>query len=188
MIKRLFVMMAALFSLLAVAPAVLAENVHVLMSTSAGDIELSLDKDKAPISVANFVKYASSGYYNGTVFHRVIPGFMAQAGGFTADMEQKKPEAPIKNEADNGLKNTRGTIAMARTSDKDSATSQFFINVADNNFLDHSSSDFGYAVFGKVEKGMDVVDSITKVKTGTQGPYQDVPVTAVVIKSVKVLP
>lgn len=188
MVKRLLITMTTLFSLLAIAPAVLAENVQVLISTSMGDIELSLDKDKAPVSVANFIKYAKSGYYNGTVFHRVIPGFMAQGGGFTADMEQKKPDAPIKNEADNSLKNTRGTIAMARTSDKDSATSQFFINVADNEFLDHSSRDFGYAVFGKVEKGMDVVDNITKVKTGTKGPYQDVPVTAVMIKSVKVLP
>ncbi len=124
----------------------------MLLTTSAGNIELELNSQKAPVSVKNFVDYVNSGFYNNTTFHRVIPGFMIQGGGFNEQMQQKKPNPPIKNEADNGLRNTRGTIAMARTADKDSATSQFFINVADNAFLDHGQRDFGYAVFGKVVK------------------------------------
>mgnify|MGYP001781031352 CR=1 FL=1 len=151
-------------------------------------IELELDKQKAPVSVQNFVDYVNSGFYNNTTFHRVIPGFMIQGGGFTEQMQQKKPNPPIKNEADNGLRNTRGTIAMARTADKDSATSQFFINVADNAFLDHGQRDFGYAVFGKVVKGMDVADKISQVPTHDVGPYQNVPSKPVVILSAKVLP
>lgn len=147
-----------------------------------------LDKQKAPVSVQNFVDYVNSGFYNNTTFHRVIPGFMIQGGGFTEQMQQKKPNPPIKNEADNGLRNTRGTIAMARTADKDSATSQFFINVADNAFLDHGQRDFGYAVFGKVVKGMDVADKISQVPTHDVGPYQNVPSKPVVILSAKVLP
>ncbi len=161
----------------------------VKMDTDLGTMELELDEKKAPATVANFVDYARGGHYNGTVFHRVIDGFMIQGGGFTADMEQKPTKAPIRNEAMNGLRNERGTIAMARTMVVDSATSQFFINLVDNAFLDFRNptpSGFGYAVFGKVVKGMDVVDKIAKVKTGSRGMHQDVPVQAVAIKSVTV--
>ena len=159
------------------------------IETSLGSIELRLDAAKAPISVSNFVQYAKSGHYDGTVFHRVIDGFMIQGGGFTADMAQKPTRPPIRNEAANGLKNARGTIAMARTMVVDSATSQFFINLKDNAFLDYRSPDprgFGYAVFGQVTKGMDVVDKIAKVKTGNRGYMGDVPVEAVLIKKVTV--
>ncbi|BAE75578.1 Peptidyl-prolyl cis-trans isomerase A precursor [Sodalis glossinidius str. 'morsitans'] len=165
-----------------------AQDSHVLLTTSAGNIELELDSAKAPVSVNNFVQYVNSGFYNNTIFHRVIPGFMIQGGGFNQDMSQKPTQAPIKNEADNGLRNTRGTIAMARTADKDSATSQFFINVADNAFLDHGQRDFGYAVFGKVVKGIEVADKIAQVPTKNEGPYQNVPVEPIVILSAKVLP
>ena len=189
MFKRTLVTVTALLSLTALSPAALAAaQQHVLLTTSAGNIEVELDSAKAPVSVKNFVDYAQSGYYNNTIFHRVIPGFMIQGGGFTTDMQQKQTKAPIKNEADNGLRNLRGTIAMARTSEKDSATSQFFFNVADNAFLDHGQRDFGYAVFGKVIKGMDVVDKIAQVKTDNVGPYQNVPTSPVVILSAKVLP
>lgn len=165
-----------------------AKAVKVTMETSKGTIELELDGGKAPISVANFVKYAKKGHYDGTIFHRVIPGFMVQGGGFQASMSEKKEtEAPIQNEAKNGLKNARGTIAMARTSDPHSATSQFFINVADNAGLDYPSRDgWGYAVFGKVTKGLDVVDAIVGVPTTQKGPHGDVPVEPITIKSVKV--
>ena len=159
------------------------------IETSEGTIVLSLDEAKAPVTVGNFAEYAKAGHYDGTIFHRVIAGFMIQGGGFTAGMEQKNTRPPIKNEAANGLKNKRGTIAMARTMVVDSATSQFFINLVDNDFLDYRGPDprtFGYAVFGKVTSGMEVVDKIGKVKTGSVGPFQDVPRTAVVIKSVKV--
>ncbi|WP_032320411.1 peptidylprolyl isomerase A, partial [Shigella flexneri] len=177
MFKSTLAAMAAVFALSALSalsPAAMAAkgDPHVLLTTSAGNIELELDKQKAPVSVQNFVDYVNSGFYNNTTFHRVIPGFMIQGGGFTEQMQQKKPNPPIKNEADNGLRNTRGTIAMARTADKDSATSQFFINVADNAFLDHGQRDFGYAVFGKVVKGMDVADKISQVPTHDVGPYQ----------------
>ena len=165
-----------------------ADKPHVLLNTSQGAIEIELEADKAPISVKNFLAYVDSGYYNGTIFHRVIPNFMVQGGGFTPDMQQKATQPPIKNEADNGLRNTRGTIAMARTADKDSATSQFFINIADNAFLDHGQRDFGYAVFGKVVKGMDVADKISQVQTHDVGPYQNVPSKPIVILSAKVLP
>ncbi|MBN3238802.1 peptidylprolyl isomerase A [Pectobacterium versatile] len=190
MFKRTLVAAAALISLTAFSPAFAASDAttRVLLTTSAGNIELSLDNQKAPVSVKNFVEYVNNGFYNGTTFHRVIPGFMVQGGGFSGEMSQKATNAPIKNEADNGLRNQRGTIAMARTSDKDSATSQFFINVADNAFLDHGQRDFGYAVFGKVVKGMDVVDKISQVPTKNVGPYQNVPTTPVVIQSAKVLP
>ncbi|MGC6389093.1 peptidylprolyl isomerase A [Ewingella sp. S1.OA.A_B6] len=189
MFKRTLVTFTALLSLAAISPAALAAaQQHVLLTTSAGNIEVELDSAKAPVSVKNFVDYAQSGYYNNTIFHRVIPGFMIQGGGFTADMQQKKTNAPIVNEADNGLRNLRGTVAMARTAEKDSATGQFFFNVADNAFLDHGQRDFGYAVFGKVIKGMDVVDKIAQVKTDNVGPYQNVPTTPVVILSAKVLP
>lgn len=188
MFKRTLVALTALLSLTAITPAFAAGQTHVMLTTSAGNIELELDSAKAPVSVKNFVDYAQSGYYNNTIFHRVIPGFMVQGGGFTADMQQKSTQAPIKNEADNGLRNLRGTISMARTADKDSATSQFFLNVADNAFLDHGQRDFGYAVFGKVVKGMDVVDKISQAPTGNVGPYQNVPSKPIVILSAKVLP
>jgi cyclophilin family peptidyl-prolyl cis-trans isomerase len=164
-----------------------AKPVKVTLETSKGAIELELDAAKAPISVANFVSYAKKGHYDGTIFHRVIPDFMVQGGGFTPDMAQKKTDPGIKNESQNGLKNSRGTIAMARTSDPNSATSQFFINVKDNGNLDYPSFDgYGYAVFGKVTKGMDVVDAIVSVPTTTKGPYSDVPVDPILIKSVKI--
>ena len=159
------------------------------IETNLGNIELELDEKKAPITVKNFAGYAKSGHYNDTIFHRVINGFMIQGGGFTADMNQKPTKDPIRNEAMNGLKNERGTIAMARTMVVDSATSQFFINLVDNSFLDFrnpSPQGFGYAVFGKVTKGMEVVDQIAKVRTGGRGMHQDVPVEAVVIKKVTV--
>ena len=157
----------------------------IILSTSAGDITLELDAAKAPVTVKNFLAYVDAGFYDGTIFHRVIPDFMIQCGGFTADMQQKKTNAPIKNEADNGLTNDPYTIAMARTSDINSATSQFFINLADNAFLDHGKRDFGYAVFGKVVKGTEVVDKIAGVKTGRSGGHADVPLTAVTITSAR---
>ena len=166
-----------------------AGMVNVTMVTNKGVIKLELDGEKAPVTVENFVTYARAGHYDGTVFHRVIPGFMIQGGGFDGNMNQKSTNPPIKIEADNGLKNTRGTVAMARTSDPNSATSQFFINVADNGFLDHQSptpQGWGYAVFGKVTGGMDVVESIEKVKTGNSGGHQNVPLEDVVIEKVTV--
>ena len=159
------------------------------METSMGTITLELDDAKAPETVANFVQYAKDGHYDGTIFHRVIDGFMIQGGGFTKDMNQKTTREPIRNEAMNGLKNLRGTIAMARTMVVDSATSQFFINLVDNAFLDFQNptpQGFGYAVFGRVTDGMDVVDQIARVKTGFAGPHQNVPDEAIVIKKVAV--
>lgn len=161
---------------------------HVLLTTSMGEIELELRADKAPISVQNFLSYVDSGYYDNTVFHRVIPNFMIQGGGFTADLEQKKTQAPIKNEADNGLLNRRGSVAMARTGVVDSATSQFFINSKDNDFLNNGARDFGYAVFATVVKGMDVVDRISDVRTGNLHGFQDVPLKPVLILSARRLP
>ena len=155
-------------------------NPVVLIKTSKGDIKVELYKEKAPISVENFLSYVNDGYYNGTIFHRVIKNFMIQGGGFTADMKQKSPKDPIKNEAKNGLSNSKGTLAMARTAVVDSATSQFFINHADNKFLDHGTRDYGYAVFGKVIEGMDIVDKIAIVPTG----HQDVPTETVTIESI----
>lgn len=166
-----------------------AADVQVVMDTSKGTIELALDPGMAPKTVENFVAYAKAGFYNGTIFHRVIPGFMVQGGGFSPAMEQRPTRDPIQNEAGNGLKNKRGTIAMARTGDPHSATSQFFINVADNGMLDFTSpegSGWGYAVFGKVTKGMDVVDAIVGVPTTTVGPYADVPEAAIEIRKVEV--
>lgn len=163
---------------------------RVLLSTSSGDITLELDAVKAPASTSNFLSYVESGFFDGTIFHRVIPGFMIQGGGFTAEMDQKPTESSILNEAGNGLKNNRGTIAMARTSNPHSATSQFFINLADNGFLNHtaeSAQGWGYAVFGKVVAGMDVVDVIAAVATGTHGPHADVPREPVAITKVTVL-
>ncbi len=160
--------------------------VTLRMETSLGDITLELYPDKAPDSVANFVQYAKDGHFNGLVFHRVIKGFMIQGGGYDAEFNQRKTRAPIKNEAANGLKNVRGAIAMARTSDPHSASSQFFIVHKDSSFLDYPGQDgWGYAVFGKVSAGMDVVDKIAETQTGPLRPFgRDVPVTAVVIKSV----
>src|SRR5579872_1170759 len=157
----------------------------IILSTSLGDITLELDEAKAPLTIENFLAYVDAGFYDCTIFHRVIPDFMIQGGGFTQDMQQKKTNSPVKNEADNGLSNEPYTVAMARTSDINSATSQFFINLADNVFLDHGKRDFGYAVFGKVTKGTEVVDKIAGVKTGRSGGHGDVPVSAVVINSVK---
>lgn len=188
MLKRFFVTLVTACTLTTTSLAMAATGeTFVKLVTSEGNIELSLDNKKAPITTKNFIKYVEDGYYNGTTFHRVIPGFMIQGGGFTADLQQKQTREPIKNEADNGLRNLKGTIAMARTSDKDSATSQFFINVADNAFLDHGQRDFGYAVFGKVVKGMDVVDKISQVQTRNIGPYQNVPVKTVTILSAEVV-
>lgn len=159
----------------------------VLMATSKGNIRIELDAQNAPITTKNFLDYANDGHYDGLIFHRVIPGFMIQGGGMDEQMKEKTGKAPIKNEAANGLKNKLGTIAMARTNVVDSATSQFFINVKDNEFLNHRSlspAEYGYAVFGQVIEGLDVVQSIEKVKTGGSGHHDDVPVEAVVIKSV----
>jgi peptidyl-prolyl cis-trans isomerase B (cyclophilin B) len=163
--------------------------VTVHMQTNQGTIVLELDAEKAPKTVANFLEYARLGFYDGTIFHRVIPGFMIQGGGFTPGMTQKSTRAPIKNEADNGLKNDLGTIAMARTSDPNSASSQFFINAKDNGFLNHTAptaQGWGYAVFGKVVNGMDVVKAIEAVDTTTRGGHQDVPADDVIIEKVSV--
>ena len=160
-----------------------------IMDTSLGTITLELNEEKAPETVKNFVEYAKSGHYDGTIFHRVIDGFMIQGGGFDKSMDQKETRAPIRNEAMNGLKNDRGTIAMARTMIVDSATSQFFINLVDNDFLDFQSptpQGFGYAVFGAVTDGLEVVDAIAKVSTGFAGPHQNVPEEPVVIRKVTV--
>ena len=160
------------------------------MTTSHGDIEIELYPEDAPITVKNFLEYIESGFFDGTIFHRVIPGFVLQGGGFTADMNQKETSAPITNEADNGLKNTVGTLSMARTPNPDSATSQFFVNLVDNAFLDFSAKTqqgWGYAVFAKVTSGMDVVQSIAGVATGNVGGHGDVPLEAVVIEKVEVM-
>jgi cyclophilin family peptidyl-prolyl cis-trans isomerase len=158
----------------------------VRFETSLGDFTLELDADKAPVTVANFLAYVDEGFFDGLIFHRVIPGFMIQGGGFTPDMEQKKNKAPIKNEATNGLQNKRGTIAMARTNVVDSATAQFFINLADNGFLDHEGpANYGYAVFGRVVDGLDTIDRIAKERTGRTKGHDDVPATPVVINAAK---
>jgi peptidyl-prolyl cis-trans isomerase B (cyclophilin B) len=159
----------------------------ITLHTNHGDIQLQLDFDNAPKTAENFQEYATSGHYDGTIFHRVIDGFMIQGGGFDADMQQKSTRDPIENEADNGLKNNRGTIAMARTSDPHSASAQFFINVKDNNFLNHSGKSmdgWGYCVFGEVVAGMDVVDKIKAVETGNRMGHSDVPLDTVIIEKV----
>lgn len=161
----------------------------ITLHTNHGDIVIELDFDKAPKTAANFKQYAEEGFYDDTIFHRVIDGFMIQGGGMTEDMEQKATRDPIENEADNGLKNVKGSLAMARTNDPHSATAQFFINVKDNSFLNHSgknSQGWGYCVFGKVTDGMDVVEKIKNVKTGTKGFHQDVPQEPVIIEKVTV--
>ena len=168
------------------------DHPRVLIQTTQGDIVLELDRKRAPATVENFLRYVREGFYDGTIFHRVINGFMIQGGGFTPDFQRKQTYAPIKNEADNGLKNKRGTIAMARTRNPHSATAQFFINVADNKFLDHTRptvNGWGYTVFGKVVEGMETVDRIRKLPTGPGGPFpKDVPRKAVVIEKVSLLP
>ncbi|KHF75543.1 Peptidyl-prolyl cis-trans isomerase PpiA precursor [Acinetobacter sp. neg1] len=181
MMKKLFITTS-----LILASGHLFANTMVDMKTSMGNIEIELFDDKAPVSAKNFESYVKSNFYTGTIFHRVIPGFMVQGGGLEANMIEKSTKAPIVNEASNGLKNTRGTLAMARTSDPNSASSQFFINVADNNFLNKSPMDAGYAVFGKVTKGMDIVDKIVSVPTGNYGMHQNVPKQPVKILSVQI--
>ncbi len=163
---------------------------HVLMTTTVGPMMLELDADNAPKTVENFLAYVADGFYDDTIFHRVIDNFMIQGGGFTADMQQKPTQAPIENEANNGLKNQLGTIAMARTQDPHSATAQFFINVQDNDFLNHtgeSMQGWGYAVFGKVTDGEDVLDKIRAVQTGSQAGHQDVPTEPIIIESVAII-
>jgi peptidyl-prolyl cis-trans isomerase A (cyclophilin A) len=157
----------------------------IRFETSLGDFTIELFEKEAPVSVANFTRYIEDGFFDGTIFHRIVPGFVIQGGGFTEDMTQKTTKPPIKNEADNGLKNKRGTLSMARTNDINSATSQFFVNLKDNDFLDNSRGNFGYAVFAKVTEGMDVVDKIAAVETGRKRSFDDVPVEAVTMKSVR---
>jgi peptidyl-prolyl cis-trans isomerase B (cyclophilin B) len=162
----------------------------VKLSTTLGDITIQLNTEKAPLSVKNFLTYVKEGFYDGTIFHRVIPDFMAQGGGMDINFKEKKNHSPIKNEADNGLKNKRGTLAMARTSSPDSATSQFFINYKDSSFLDHTSptpQGWGYAVFGEVIEGMDIVDAMAKQATGSRGGHQDVPKENIIINKAEVI-
>jgi len=162
----------------------------VKLTTSLGDVIIQLNTEKAPISSANFLTYVNEGFYNGTIFHRIIPGFMAQGGGFDTDFNQKAVHDPIKNEADNGLPNKRGTLAMARTNAPDSATAQFFINYKDNAFLNHTSptaSGWGYAVFAEVIEGMDIIDAMAKEATGNRGGHQDVPKTDIIIEKAEIL-
>ena len=184
---------AIAFAIAVVAAPSFAQQVE--MRTNQGLITIELYGDKAPVTVANFMQYVKDGFFNGTIFHRVIDGLMIQGGGFTRDMQEKRARAPIKNEADIGIKaglrNTTGTLAMARTPNPDSASAQFFINLKDNDFLNHSAptpSGWGYAVFGKVTKGMDVVEKIARVDTGSAGPHQNVPRVPVLIESVVILP
>ena len=164
-------------------------TVRVQMNTTFGSMTLELDQEKAPKTVANFVNYANDGFYNGTIFHRVINNFMVQGGGFETNMQQKPTAEPVENEADNGLANDFGTIAMARTMDPNSATAQFFINVKDNDFLNHTGENmqgWGYTVFGKVTQGEEVLDKIRSVQTGSQGGHQDVPTDPIIIESISV--
>ncbi len=162
----------------------------VKLTTTLGEFTIQLNSEKAPLSSENFLTYVKQGFYDGTIFHRIIPGFMAQGGGFDAKFNQKQTLAPIKNEADNGLVNARGTVAMARTNDPNSATAQFFVNYKDNTFLNHTgknASGWGYAVFAEVVEGMDVVDAMAKQATGSRGPYQDVPTVDIVITKAEVV-
>jgi peptidyl-prolyl cis-trans isomerase A (cyclophilin A) len=160
----------------------------IRFETTLGDFTIELMEKEAPLSVANFLSYIDDGFFDGTIFHRIVPGFVIQGGGFTEDMTQKRTQPPVKNEADNGIKNQRGTLSMARTNDINSATSQFFVNLKDNDFLDHSRGNFGYAVFARVTAGMDVVDKIAAVETGRRRGMDDVPVEAVIMKSVRRIP
>ena len=160
----------------------------IRFETTLGDITIEMLEQEAPLTTANFLKYVDDGYFDGTIFHRIVPGFVIQGGGFTADMTQKHTQPPVKNEADNGVKNKRGSLSLARTNDINSATSQFFVNLKDNDFLDHSRGNFGYAVFARVTAGMDVIDKIAAVGTGRRGGFDDVPLEAVIIKSVRRMP
>ena len=160
----------------------------IRFETTLGDFTVEFYEKEAPLSVANFLRYVDDGFFDSTIFHRIVPGFVIQGGGFTEDMTQKKTHPPVKNEADNGLKNSRGSLSMARTNDINSATSQFFVNLKDNDFLDHSRGNFGYAVFARVTKGMDVIDKIAAVETGRKRGFDDVPVEAVIMKSVRRIP
>ncbi|ACH40957.1 cytosolic peptidylprolyl cis-trans isomerase, cyclophilin A-like protein [Citrifermentans bemidjiense Bem] len=191
MLKRIMLVAVLLLCFAGSAFAAETKNPVVVIETSQGNVKVELFEKEAPLSVKNFLEYAKSGFYEGTTFHRVIPGFMIQGGGLTKDIAPKATRAPIKNEANNGLKNDRGTLAMARTGMVDSATSQFFINVVNNGFLNHNPAGgqrtFGYAVFGKVLEGMDVVDKIAATPTGFKNGMPDVPATPVVIQSVKVV-
>jgi cyclophilin family peptidyl-prolyl cis-trans isomerase len=157
----------------------------IRFTTTLGDFTVEFFEKEAPISVANFLKYVDDGFFDGTIFHRIVPGFVIQGGGFTEDMSQKRTSPAIKNEADNGLKNSRGSLSMARTNDINSATSQFFVNLKDNDFLDHSRGNFGYAVFARVTEGMDVIDKIAAVETGRRKGFDDVPVEPVIMTSVR---
>ena len=157
----------------------------IRFETTLGNFTIEFFEKEAPVSVENFLKYVNDEFFDGTIFHRIVPGFVIQGGGFTEDMSQKKNRASIKNEADNGLKNTRGSLSMARTNDLNSATSQFFVNLKDNDFLDHQRGNFGYAVFARVTEGMDVIDKIAAVKTGKHRGFDDVPLKAVVMTSVR---
>jgi len=157
----------------------------IRFETGLGNFTIEFYEKEAPVTVANFLTYISDAFFDGTIFHRIVPGFVIQGGGFTEDMSQKKTLAPIKNEADNGLKNKRGSLSMARTNDINSATSQFFVNLKDNDFLDNQRGNFGYAVFARVTEGMDVIDKIAAVKTGKRRGFDDVPVEAVVMTSVR---
>ncbi len=183
--KKILILIAVLFISL---NACSKENSRVLIVTTKGNITVELFDNKAPVTVKNFLQYVQDGFYDGTIFHRVIPNFMVQGGGFTPDMEKRETRAPIKNEAKNGLSNKRGTLAMARTSAINSATAQFFINVADNKFLDHGARDFGYCVFGRVIDGMNVVDQIRVTPTQTIGFQQNVPVEEIIITKISILP
>ena len=189
--KKLLATLLLISGIITSATTAYAANPKVIMTTNVGAITIELDADKAPKSVGNFLNYVQQGYYNGTIFHRVISNFMIQGGGFTPDLQRKQTNAQIMNEANNGLKNLKGTIAMARTSDPHSATAQFFINVQDNTSLDHRSPTprgWGYAVFGKVVKGMNVVEKIRNVRTGSKGPFRsDVPQTDIIIEKVEVV-
>jgi cyclophilin family peptidyl-prolyl cis-trans isomerase len=190
MVNRFLMAMLMVCAMLGSSLAMAGEQTVVRMTTNMGEIEMTLDDERAPKTVANFVRYAKEGFYNGTLFHRVIANFMIQGGGFSKDMRKKSTHAAILNEADNGLRNSTGTIAMARTSSPDSATSQFFINTHDNGFLNHrgeTSSEWGYAVFGRVTKGMDVVRKIEAVQTGGRSGMADVPLQPVVIEKVEVV-
>ena len=189
-IKTIVILGALVALVTAGAGMAVAANPKVEMETSKGKMVIELFPDKAPETVKNFLNYVETKYYDGTIFHRVIPKFMIQGGGFTSDMKQKSAGAPIKNEADNGLKNDRGTIAMARTGDPHSATAQFFINSVNNDFLNHKSKTqqgWGYVVFGKVIAGMDIIDAISASKTVTRGRFRDVPAETIEINSAKVL-
>ncbi|MGC6406077.1 peptidylprolyl isomerase [Bisgaard Taxon 45] len=182
-------MLRIITALLLASVVCVAQAKNVVLHTNYGDIKMALEETQAPMTTQNFLRYSQTGFYNGTIFHRVIPGFMIQAGGFEVGLKQKKTDAPITNEANNGLKNWRGTVAMARTSDPHSATAQFFINTVDNDFLNFSSETeqgWGYAVFARVVEGMEVVDRISQVKTERVGFHRDVPREPVVIQSVTV--